>query len=348
MPEILLNKETFESLSSRFNTAFSRAGEAAEFAYKAETETNNLFPLNCGLIKHWITRDATEISNVMQTIVNSFTETDQANRDKALKIREAYIGSRPDFIDDFLSGEGETDYAAKQKKNSSNAYTELKKALKDSDIKYVPVSKYDGERTEQEIIDQLAGDDTTSGSCASVAYAYAVSKGGYDVKDFRGGVSQAAFGSNRALEYIVKLPGVKYSKEQGYNEIEASKKLLKTMEPEKEYILLTGQHASVVRKNGNKYEYLELQTTVENDPDPEANKGWHTLNDARLEDRFLCGTGQENWIRSIQSAICPDGAPYSYLIDVSTLSNNKEFIKLSGYYNTSAGSQQVGSGGGIK
>ena len=346
MPEILLNKETFESLSSRFNTAFSRAGEAAEFATKAETV--NYVPRACLLINSKITNSAADISSVMQTIVSSFTETDQANRDKALKIREAYIGPQSKEAEfskhsiDLLSPDQDSKFL-----KGSDSKKGHKDTKKNEEIEYIPLTKYDGERTEQEIIDQLAGDDRTPGSCASVAYAYAASKAGYDVTDFRGGMSQESFSSEYVLSQITHLDGVVSYKVNGYNEVKCANTLLKKTEPGKEYILFTGEHAAVVRRNGKHYEYLELQTTNENHPIPEANKGWHTLNDDLLKKRFFCET-DEQWYKKLFNGVMGFDAPPSYLVEVESLSKNEDFIDAAGYFNTKESDRMVGEGGGIK
>ena len=346
MPEILLNKETFESLNSRFNTVFSRAGEAAEFAYKAETVHG--VPFVAASISSRITNSAVDISSVMQMIVNSFTETDQANRDKALKIREAYIGPQSNAAEllkpsiDLSSHDQDSVYL----KNSDTKKGQ-KDAKKEKEIDYIPVTKYDGERTEQEIIDQLAGDDKTNGSCASVAYAYVASKAGYDVTDFRGGKSQEAFSSEYVLHQITELSGVVSYKANGYNEVKCANSLLKKMKPGKEYVLFTGEHAAVVRRNGDHYEYLELQTTETNDPRPEYNKGWHELNDDLLQRRFYCAT-DEKWYKKFFNEVVDIPAPTSYLVEVESLSKNEDFIQTAGYFNTKSSDKVVGDGGGIK
>ena len=334
MNEILLNEETFQGLSSHFDTAFSQAKEAARFAGNAES----IYCVNFTsvLINSRISSKADDIRNIMQTIVNSFTETDQANRDKALKIREEYVGTQtsiplPDISDGLLQHSELLDKYFKR----SDSHAAIKKSMKNQKVEYVPVKKYDGERTEQEIIDQLAGDDLTPGSCASVAYAYAASKGGYDVNDFRDGASRSLFSSEGVLNEIIKMPGVVSYKKSGYNEIKNANELLGKMKPGKEYILFTGQHACVVRKVGNEYQGLELQSTTE------SLKGWHTLSDNALKNRFGCDSGLSSWFTHLS-------APTSYLVEIDSLSNSEEFINISGYFNTNSGSQVVGSGGGMK
>ena len=90
MPEILLNKETFEGLNSRFNTAFSRAEEAAQCALNAET-VHGVPKLSVAILSK-ITNSGNDISSVMQTIVNSFTETDNELSKKSQEIGEQFVG----------------------------------------------------------------------------------------------------------------------------------------------------------------------------------------------------------------------------------------------------------------
>lgn len=90
MPEILLNKETFEGLNSRFESVFSNALEAAELSHKAESARgiSRMYDLNL----RYIQQDSDNIRHIMQMIVTSFSETDSANKEAALKIRDVYVG----------------------------------------------------------------------------------------------------------------------------------------------------------------------------------------------------------------------------------------------------------------
>ena len=78
-----------------------------------------------------------------------------------------------------------------------------------------------------EIIKRLAGGDMTEGSCASLSFAYAGNKAGYDVLDFRGGESRKFFATNNNIIEIAKLPGVKSTIVEDYNDIKGALNLLK-------------------------------------------------------------------------------------------------------------------------
>lgn len=67
-------------------------------------------------------------------------------------------------------------------------------------------------------------------------------------------------------------------KEVGKNDFALSNKLLGTMTEGKEYILLPGGHAAIVRKTAAGTEFLELQSATKN--------GFMPLNDSVLKDRF--------------------------------------------------------------
>lgn len=92
--------------------------------------------------------------------------------------------------------------------------------------------------------------------------------------------------------------------------------------------MATGGHAAIVKRNGNDYQYLELQH-------PSNGNGWNNLSDNTLRQRFGCR----------------DSRPYecsSYLMEVDSLSNNAEFRNLLGYINTAESSQKKGAYGNVR
>lgn len=206
------------------------------------------------------------------------------------------------------------------KDNYATALYELNK-LNVSRNDIVP---YEEERKDYEIFMRLGGGDETKGSCSSLAFAYAGNKGGYDVLDFRGGESQKFFSLNDNIEIIANLSGVNSSIIHGTNDIMCANELLSKMVPEKEYYLATGLHASVVRNNNGRFEYLELQSTRTN--------GWHLLDNSILRSRFRC------------SEIGSEEIP-NFLIDVESLYNSKEFLDILGYINTNQTKQKKGMNG---
>ena len=127
-----------------------------------------------------------------------------------------------------------------------------------------PVKKLTSPITKNQIVKKIAKDDRTGGSCMSAAFAYIANRMGFDVKDFRGGNSKKVVGNRRALYDLVDSPGVKCEHETSGNDLEAARSLLLKMKPKKEYLLVTGNHASIVRlaSDGETYEYLELQNRL--------------------------------------------------------------------------------------
>lgn len=115
---------------------------------------------------------------------------------------------------------------------------------------------------------------------------------------------------------------------QGTNDIATVNQLLSGIQAGKEYYLATSGHLAIVKRDGNGYQYLELQH-------PSNGNGWHSLSDYILRQRFGC----------------KDPRPYecsSYLMDVDSLANSCEFRKLLGYINTAASSQKKGIYGNVR
>lgn len=196
-------------------------------------------------------------------------------------------------------------------------------------IEKVDLVPWDHVPTEQEIISAIAGADQTSGSCASVAFAYAGNKGGYQVHDFRGGASMDFFATKLNTEQIAKIPGIDGICITNAREIKTANELLSKMEQGKEYWLGTGRHASIVRRNpsGTGYQYLELQSAYSN--------GWFDLNDTMLKYRFGC-------VKRRSYALS------SRLMELDKLTKSPDFLEALKYINTEPGKQMKGAGGGIK
>lgn len=158
--------------------------------------------------------------------------------------------------------------------------SEIPNELVSSNIQQVEFGRWDHEPTEQEIIHALGGEDDT-GSCVSLALAYAANKAGMEVEDFRGGTSKEFF--KESLWMYFEDPDI--SSKIGVETTVASEKeaidfVGKSVYVGEEHILAVGEHAAVIRKTekGN-LEYLELQGN-------EKQNGWHWLNESTLSERF--------------------------------------------------------------
>ena len=210
----------------------------------------------------------------------------------------------------------------------SKEYSSMVDALEKANVEYRSIQLAEQGRTEQDIINRLSGGDMTKGSCSSLALAYAGNKAGYDVLDFRDGDSRVFFSSRSSIQTVADMPGVNSTVLQGTNDIANANQLLSGIQAGKEYYLATGGHAAIVRRDGNGYQYLELQH-------PSNGNGWHSLSDYILRQRFGC----------------KDSRPYecsSYLMDVDSLANSSEFRNLLGYINTAASSQKKGVYGNVR
>lgn len=214
--------------------------------------------------------------------------------------------------------------------NISN--NEIIKQLKDLKIEYNPVQKLDESLTTDEIVQKISGGDMTKGSCSSLGFAYIANKNGLDVLDFRGGSSQNFFSTTSNIYKISQLPGVKSIVAENTNDIMATTSLLKTLEEGKEYYLATGNHAAIVRKIENTYEFLELQSPKEN--------GFKQLTTNILKNRFHCK--QTHSIQGIKFKT------KNILMEVDSFKDNSEFEEIMGYINTSENKQIKGVKGSEK
>lgn len=221
------------------------------------------------------------------------------------------------------------DYEEWKKKTVINPVTI---ACEKAGVQKLGVKMLENPLNEEEIIKKLGGGDMTEGSCMSLALAYAANKNGLDVLDFRGEPSRYTIATKYPA--IAKLPGVKAYRDYGKNDITVCKRLMKNMEPNKEYILISGKHAAVVRSydGSMKYaEWLELQSP--NDNGYRFFAGDDVEKDLRK--RFACrkyGTKLKN----------------SYLIEIDSLKDNDNFRAILEYVNTEPSKQKKGVRGSAK
>ena len=199
-------------------------------------------------------------------------------------------------------------------------------------VEYNEVRKLQKELTTEEIIKKLGGGDQTKGSCSSLAFAYMGNRNGYDVLDFRGGISTEIFATTRNIVEIANLDGIESKVIKRANDYKAVKELLTFVEEKKEYYLETGKHAAIIRRGNRGFEYLELQTEDKN--------GFKKLDSSVLKTRFGCQTSYSvSGIKFEKSNV---------LIDVDSCKNSEEFKNLLGYINTAKDKQNKGEGGYAK
>ena len=207
------------------------------------------------------------------------------------------------------------------------------KNLELNKVEYKKVEKLNKELDEDEIISRLAGGDRTKGSCSSLAFAYAGNKNGLDVLDFRGGSSQLFFATPRNIIDIAEIKGVKSLVVENSNDFKAITTLLEFItDDNKEYYLSIGKHATIVKREVNRYYYLELQDKIDN--------GYQILTDKILKNRFGCQKKYTVYGMELK--------PKNVIIDIDSLKDNKEFEEILGYINTNEVDQLKGADGYAK
>lgn len=219
-------------------------------------------------------------------------------------------------------GNGETGTSA------SGEFTSMVASLEGANVSYRPIEQASAERTTEQIVERLSGGDLTEGSCSSLAFAYVGNKAGYDVLDFRDGKSRVFFATRDSIRKIACLPGVKARVICGRDDLDSAGRLFAGMESGKEYYLAIGQHAAIVRRDGDHIGYLELQH-------PSDGNGWQTLSGNILRERFGC---LSTWSSEIPS----------FLMEVDSLAKCREFLKLLGFINTEGSKQRKGGSGNVR
>lgn len=170
--------------------------------------------------------------------------------------------------------------------------------------------------SEKQIIEKIGGLDNKGGACSSQALAYIANKFGLDVKDYRGKESLEFFADHDIINMFTKSGGFS---SRNYNGYKNAVILLQHVEPGKEYYFTSGEHAAIVRKKRNHFEYLELQDEPE-------NNGFQELDESALKIRF--GTKKSKTINGEKDEWD------DYLIDVEKLKDSPKFRELLGYFNT--------------
>lgn len=253
--------------------------------------------------------------NRVEDVPQEFKKWVEDNRDRMARAK-----SLPYFLRD--NGKYVAPVANVQKQAK---FEDLIKGLKAVGIARVPVRSLSGEATLDSIVKRVGGGDKTAGSCASLCLAFVGNRCGLSVRDFRGGQSQTTFSQRTTWDKI--NDAVSGVKEVGKNDFALSNKLLATMSEGKEYILITGSHAAVVRKTAGGYEYLELQSATDN--------GYKKLNNDVLKHRF----GARKRTQYTSS---------TFLIELDKFKEISDFRAMLGYVNTAASKQKKGKGGSAK
>ena len=252
--------------------------------------------------------DPSEVYNCRCTMVAYFPSTEESLSDEIGELKSEESESEDEY-DAWLKKKNSEEIAAGRVNNS------VSEEAKNYGADYRQVYQYITQPTEEQIIKKLAGRDKTKGSCASQALAYCGQKAGYDVRDYRGGLSRDYFRKKKVIRNIAKYDGVESISENVGNDLISAKNILNKLETDKEYYLSCGHHAAIVIRNeqGESY-YLELQRlriTRKN--------GWKKIDDTVLKDRFVCN---------------PKKSIGAFAVKVESLKNCDEFKDILGYINT--------------
>lgn len=199
-----------------------------------------------------------------------------------------------------------------------------------SGVDYREVKDLSKPLTIDEIIERIGGGDLTGGSCSSLAFTYAGNRCGFEVYDFRDGLSRKTFSRSSTIMSIANNVGGKVEKHT--NDFIKAKNLLKEVKEGKEYYFTCGSHAAIVRKTETGFEYLELQSQSKN--------GFKPLNNEVLKRRFAAKKSHTLYGTKYETEEC--------LIDIELLKADSGFKRLLGYINTDPSKQRKGVGGSIK
>lgn len=204
------------------------------------------------------------------------------------------------------------------------SYSIFKDSLLSNKIVSNPVKKLEKELTSDEIFEKLEGIDKTKGSCMSLSLAYAGNKCGFDVTDFRGGKSQKAFERFSSLESACKAANARIETYEATEELERVKNVLKLLNQDKEYILATGRHATIVRKTEEHgLQYLEMQLP---------KNGWKSFKTKRsnLDQTLMTRWGCRKHFQGGKV----------YLIELDSFEPTEEFRDIISYINTAPDKQE--------
>ena len=247
-----------------------------------------------------------------------------------------------------------------EKQEFSEEYKALMEDIKDNNVKYKEVQELSQPITEQEIIDKLAGGDMTDGSCASLALSYCGNKAGLDVTDFRGGGSQYVFSHRDDISKTLKLAGANVQEYKVKKEASEVAKIIVGLPKDKEYMLITGKHAAIIKNTSDGVQFLEMQSSKYNGWKPFAweyireehilnpDMTWgikektmkHTVADT-LHERFGCR-------KTVDKSFGRVWEKTTIIADVDTFKNTSEFRDALGYINTNTGDQKKGVKGNVK
>lgn len=262
------------------------------------------------------------------------------NNSDVLRLDKARISLRGVLSVDNVGRLSITPQAIKEPKIShTDAYNSIMNKINNYKIKHREAVLLRNSLSDDEIIKKLSGADRTDGSCASLAFAYTGNKNGLDVTDFRGGQSCKFFQYKSNIKEIMKLDGVKYQTIKVKKEAFDTAKIIKELPVDKEYYLLVGKHAAIIKNTDKGVMYLELQSPIENGWKYFASNGRTTSE--TLKERFGAR-------KTVHKEFGKVWEKEIVLAEVDSFKDNEEFRDILGYINTATDKQQKGEGGYAK
>ena len=266
-----------------------------------------------------------------------FTKASEyVKREREYKWIRKYAGKSEEILDSITAGKFDKAIEMEERYNPGMRFS-VADSAKVEQLNFLACSEYNAVnrlpnvQPEDEIIKKLAGGDKTNGSCFSLAAAYTAQKGGYDVVDYRGECSRLVF-SVFGVKFLNDLDkstnGViafSEAEKTSASTGAALKKRLAKAEEGKQFIMVVGRHAAIVKREGKTLYYLELQSSFKN--------GWKPFKADTLKERFGCAYKRHPW-----------GVP-GWLYDVDVLKGIPDFLDFMGYINTPVNEQQKGAGG---
>lgn len=255
--------------------------------------------------------------NTIKDVPQAFTDWVEANRERMTAAK-----SLPYFIRD------NSKYVERTPKATTPSQLEdVSQLAEKASVEYLAVSELSKTLTEDEIISRVSGGDLTTGSCSSLAFTYAGNRCGFDVLDFRGGMSQSFFSRTGNIMSIAEKVGGTVAKHT--NDYKKAKDLLKTTQMGKEYYFTCGSHAAIVRRTETGFEYLELQSPYVN--------GFKPLDENVLKRRFAAKKSHTVYGTKCETRDC--------IIDIDLLRKDSGFRRMLGYINTAKDKQRKGKSG---
>ena len=262
------------------------------------------------------------------------------NNSDVLMLDKARISLRGVLSVDNVGRLSITPQAIKESEIShTDTYNSIMNKINNYKIKHREVVLLKKSLSDDEIIKKLSGADRTDGSCASLAFAYTGNKNGLDVTDFRGGQSCKFFQYKSNIKEIMKLDGVKYQTIKVKKEAFDTAKIIKELPVDKEYYLLVGKHAAIIKNTDKGVMYLELQSEIENGWKYFASNG-RTTSETLMKRFGARKTVHKEFGKVWEKEIV--------LAEVDSFKDNEEFRDILGYINTATDKQQKGEGGYAK